>query len=269
MRASPARRALLFLLRAIWWWVKSFFSVGLGGARFRAPLDLPVLIPRVKNGLPRGTRAAFRERQSPQLPTKAVAARGGCVCAPCRPSAVVSATRGESRRRSSTLAAAFGGALRAVHMPTKSAAVSVLTSSPETPPRFSCPRNPLSVGLTLALSCGRGLTRPVSRQFAPAGRGGALPRIDGGAGRGEAEAVSSIVTWKDNSRNCLALARRLAPPTGSPRCGSATLASLGAFRPRFKQLVKKVGPKRRRRRRCGRPQRAGLQGERSATKRSS
>ena len=32
------------------------------------------------------------------------------------------------------------------------------------------------------------------------------------------------------------------PPTGSPRCGSATLASLGAFRPRFKQLVKKVGP---------------------------
>ena len=48
-------------------------------------------------------------------------------------------------------------------------------------PRFSCPRNPLSVGLTFALSCGRGLTRPVSRQFAPAGRGGALPRIDGAA----------------------------------------------------------------------------------------
>ena len=47
---------------------------------------------------------------------------------------------------------------------------------------------------------------------------------------------------KDNSPNCLGLARRLAPPTGSPRCGSATLASLGAFRPRFKQLVKKVGP---------------------------
>ena len=46
---------------------------------------------------------------------------------------------------------------------------------------------------------------------------------------------------EDTSRNCLVLARRLAPPTGSPRCGSATLASLGAFRPRFKQLVKKVG----------------------------
>lgn len=37
------------------------FSVGLGGARFRAPLDLPVLLPRVKNGLPRGTRAALSE----------------------------------------------------------------------------------------------------------------------------------------------------------------------------------------------------------------
>ena len=54
------------------------------------------------------------------------------------------ATRGESRR---------------LRRRKKSAAVSVLTSSPETPPRFSCPRNPLSVGLTFALSCGRGLTR--------------------------------------------------------------------------------------------------------------
>ena len=48
LRSNRARRAILFLLRAIWWWVKSFFSVGLGGARFRAPLVLPVLIPRVK-----------------------------------------------------------------------------------------------------------------------------------------------------------------------------------------------------------------------------
>ena len=149
-------------------------------------MDLPVLIPRVKNGLPAdacaqassdrlrrlaslgpylrvrpmgesslrtasgsavhfGTRAALCERQPPQMPINAVAARGGCVCAPCRPSAAVSAVRGESRRRSRRK---------------KSAAVSVLTSSPETPPRFSCPRNPLSSGFNFALSCGRGLTRP-------------------------------------------------------------------------------------------------------------
>ena len=54
---------VLFLLRAFWWWVKSFFSVGLGGARFRAPLDLPVLIPRVKNGLPAGSaRRSARDK---------------------------------------------------------------------------------------------------------------------------------------------------------------------------------------------------------------
>ena len=81
-----------------------------------APLDLPVLIPRVKNGLPRGTRAALCERQPLQMPINAVAARGGCVCALCRPSAVVSAIRGESRR---------------FRRRKKSAAVSVLTSSPE------------------------------------------------------------------------------------------------------------------------------------------
>ena len=146
------------------------FSVGLGGASRRAPLDLPVLIPRVKNGLPRGTRAALCERQSPQLPTKAVAppvarpagdryavggyARDGCVCAPCRPSAAVSATQGESRR---------------LRRRKKSAAVSVLTSSPETPSRFSCPRNPLSSGFNFALSCGRGLTRPSIAAVRPCG----------------------------------------------------------------------------------------------------
>ena len=53
----------------------------------------------------------------------------------------------------------YTGRVTAAKPPTKSAAVSVLTSSPETPPRSSCPRNPLSVGLTFALSCGRGLTR--------------------------------------------------------------------------------------------------------------
>ena len=38
-------------------------AVGLGGARFRAPLDLPVLIPRVKNGLPADACAqASRDR---------------------------------------------------------------------------------------------------------------------------------------------------------------------------------------------------------------
>ena len=97
-------------------------------------------------------------------------------------------TRGESRRRSSTLAADFVGALRAVHMPKEKRGGFLPSKLGENLPRFSCPRNPLSVGLTLALSCGRGLTRPVSRQFAPTGRGGALPRIDGGAGRGEVEA---------------------------------------------------------------------------------
>ena len=44
MRASPARRALLFLLRAIWWRVKSFFSVGLGGALPR--WDCPTFVSR-------------------------------------------------------------------------------------------------------------------------------------------------------------------------------------------------------------------------------
>ena len=63
-----------------------------------------------------GTRAALCERQPLQMPINAVAARGGCVCALCRPSAVVSAIRGESRRRSRRK---------------KSAAVSGLTSSPE------------------------------------------------------------------------------------------------------------------------------------------
>ena len=106
-------------------------AVGLGGASRRAPLDLPVLIPRVKNGLNRGTRAALCERQPLQMPINAVApplacpsgrltargySRGGCVCALCRPSAVVPATRGESRR---------------LRRRKKSAAVSVLTSSPE------------------------------------------------------------------------------------------------------------------------------------------
>ena len=57
-------------------------------------MDLPVLIPRVKNGLNRGTRAALCERQPLQMPINAVAppvarpagdryavggyARGGC-----------------------------------------------------------------------------------------------------------------------------------------------------------------------------------------------
>ena len=53
-------------------------AVGLGGARFRAPLDLPVLIPRVKNGLPRGTRAASCERQTLQMPINAVAPPLAC-----------------------------------------------------------------------------------------------------------------------------------------------------------------------------------------------
>ena len=174
-------------------------------------MDLPVLIPRVKNGLPRGTRAAFRERQSPQLPTKAVAARGGCVCAPCRPSAVVSATRGESRRLAT---------------PTKSAAVSVLTSSPETPPRFSCPRNPLSVDLTLALSCGRGLTRTARsarlRRLTSFGGYPTAAVCPCGARRGYRPAlvVARCAAMprqrdlesaaEDISANCLALARRLA-----------------------------------------------------------
>ena len=54
-------------------------------------------------------------------------------------------TRGESRRRSRRRRARhFFGQSR---LPKKS-------------PRSSCPRNPLSVDLTLTLSCGRGLTRP-------------------------------------------------------------------------------------------------------------
>ena len=97
-----------------------------------APLDLPVLIPRVKKRpSPRDPRGVVREttpsnankrRCTPTSvpfgsPSARGYARGGCVCAPCRPSAAVSVVRGESRRRSSTLAADFVGALRAVHMP--------------------------------------------------------------------------------------------------------------------------------------------------------
>ena len=132
LRALPARRALLFLCARSGGGSKAFSLVGLGGASFLAPLDLPVLIPRVKNGLPAdvcaqassdrlrrlaslgpylrvrpmgesslrtasgsavhfGTRAALCERQPLQMPINAVAARGGCVCAPCRPSAAISA----------------------------------------------------------------------------------------------------------------------------------------------------------------------------------
>ena len=59
LRSNRARRALLFLLRASWWWVNAFLCrVGRGFA----PLDLPVLIPRVKKRpSPRDPRGVVRE----------------------------------------------------------------------------------------------------------------------------------------------------------------------------------------------------------------
>ena len=137
LRSNRARRAFYF-----------FYARSGGGSRLFlcrvgrgiAPLDLPVLIPRVKKRpSPRDPRGVVREttpsnankrRCTPTSvpfgsPSARGYARGGCVCAPCRPSAAVSVVRGESRRRSRRK---------------KSAAVSVLTSSPETLPRFSCPR---------------------------------------------------------------------------------------------------------------------------------
>ena len=67
------------------------------------------------NALPAGP-ARQRAKDVPSRPIRAVAARGGSACALCRHSAVASVTRGESRRRSRRK---------------KSAAVSVLTSSPK------------------------------------------------------------------------------------------------------------------------------------------
>ena len=49
-------------------------------------------------------------------------------------------TRGESRRRSSTLAADFVGALRAVHMPKEKRGGFLPSKLGENLPRFSCPR---------------------------------------------------------------------------------------------------------------------------------
>ena len=112
-----------------------------------APLDLPVLIPRVKKRpSPRDPRGVPRET----IPSTAKKGRCRAGRVRLRPLPTFS---GRFR---------YTGRVTAAMPPTKSAAVSGLTSSPETLPRFSCPRNPLSVGLTLAVSCWRGLTRPVS-----------------------------------------------------------------------------------------------------------
>ena len=82
-----------------------------------------------------GTRTALCERQPLQMPINAVAPplfgspygegifAGRVRLCPLPTFSGRFRFRGESRRRSSTLAAAFGGALRAVHMPTKSAAL--------------------------------------------------------------------------------------------------------------------------------------------------
>ena len=112
---------------------------------------------------------------------------------------------------------------------------------PKKSPRFSCPRNPLSVGLTLALSCGCGLTRTA--------RSARLSRLTSFGGyptaavcppsRARRPAVTLVVA------RCAAMPRRLttaSPSRGgwrplrarrvAPRLPSLTL---GAFRPAHPQ----------------------------------
>ena len=86
-------------------------------------MDLPVLIPRVKKRpSPRDPRGVVRET-TPSNANKRRCRAGRVRLCPLPTFSGRFRFRGESRRRSSTLAAAFGGALRAVHMPTKSAAL--------------------------------------------------------------------------------------------------------------------------------------------------
>ena len=123
-------------------------------------MDLPVLIPRVKKRpSPRDPRGVVRET-TPSHANKRRCTPGSPPCGrPLRGRGIRAGrvslcplptfsgrvrfrgvSRGRSRRR------------RARHFFGQS-------RLPEKLPRSSCPRNPLSVGLTLALSCGRGLTR--------------------------------------------------------------------------------------------------------------
>ena len=168
---------------------------------------LPVLIPRVKKRSSRrrlralrvrpmgesslqtasgsavhfGTRAALCERQSPQLPTKAVAppvarpagdryavggyARGGCVCALCRHSAAVSATRGESRRLATpTKSAAL---LRLIKIAEEIAALFVgICTARRAPPKAYPPTRRVALRSKVAKAvplgcCFAAVTRPV------------------------------------------------------------------------------------------------------------
>ena len=199
-------------------------AVGLGGASRRAPLDLPVLIPRVKNALPRGTRAALCERQSPQLPTKAVAARGGCVCVPPadlqRPFPLHGASHGgeaADEERGGFGANKFARNPTALFLPAPSAL------------------NRPCFGFEVRARADSPLMRQLFRSAKRGGRLPALvvargaPRVAAPSGDRYAVGGYSMPRQRDlesaaenMSANCLGLARRLAPPTGSARCASAT-----------------------------------------------
>ena len=151
---------------------KLFLSSGWEGRVFSPRWICPSSFLAPPNALPAGP-ARQRAKDVPSRPIRAVAARGGSACALCRHSAVASATRGESRRRSRRK---------------KSAAVSVLTSSPKIRRAFLARAIGLSSALHRTVGVCAGQLTPL-RGSLPArageatcgrsggGRGAAMPRL--------------------------------------------------------------------------------------------
>ena len=109
-----------------------------------------------------GTRAAFRENNPLNCPKRPLPRGAGAFVPPCQLSAVVSATRGESRRQSRRK---------------KSAAVSVLTSSPEicTPRSRPFGRPLRGRGIFDAEALAFKVPRRTCQQTASSSRGGLRP----------------------------------------------------------------------------------------------
>ena len=232
---------------------KAFSLVGLGGARFRAPL--PVLIPRVKNGLPADACAPFGFARWAYLPSEPQAVLR-CISGPARRSARDNPLNCQQRplprgagafvppadiqRPFPLHGASHGGEVAerkarrfsAKQARRKSAALFLPAQSVISRSYF---------GFELRARADSPLSAVVSLRETRRGHRPALvvARLSAerseptksGAMRGarRCRGRETLKATLGQFNNCLVLARRLAPPTGSPRCGSATLASLGAF----------------------------------------